>query len=94
MCCRVGSRLELVDDNAFHAQITVVVGFDLLHVFQQRIQRLARELVAIEGDQAGVGGDQRRAREEVQRRRGVDEHAIEISRQFVERIAQLVDLVA
>jgi hypothetical protein len=76
---QIGARLELVDHDAFHPQVAVVVGLDLLHVLQQRIQRLARELVAVEGDQAGIGGDQRRAGEEVQRRRGVDEHAVEAS---------------
>jgi hypothetical protein len=48
---------------------------------------------AIEGNQAGVGGDQRRAREEMQRRRCVDPDLVEAF-QGVERLAQLVDLVA
>jgi hypothetical protein len=71
-----------------------VVGLDLLDVLEQRVERPAREVVAVEGDQAQLGGDQRRAGVEVERRRGVDEDRVEVVGEFVEGVAQLEDLVA
>ena len=88
-----GARLELVDDDALDHQVGIVVGADLGHVLHQRVQRLAGEFVAVEGNQAGVGGDQRRAGIEMQRRRRVDPDLIEAFER-IERLAQLVDLVA
>ena len=47
---QVGPGLELVDDDATDLEIAVVVGLDLLHVLQQRVEGTPREVVAVEGD--------------------------------------------
>jgi malic enzyme len=70
-----------------------VVGADFIDVVEQAVERAAGELVAVEGDQAGVGGDQRRAGVEVQRRRRVDPDFV-VAFERIQRLAQLVDLVA
>jgi hypothetical protein len=88
-----GAGLELVDDDAFDFEPGVVVGADFVDVVEQAVERAAGELVAVEGDQAGVGGDQRRAGVEVQRRRRVDPDFV-VAFERIERLAQLVDLVA
>lgn len=38
---QVGAGLELVDNNACHGQIGVVVSADFLHVVHQGVQRFA-----------------------------------------------------
>src|SRR5687768_10639658 len=67
---------------------------DLGDVFEQHIKRPAREIVAIERDEAAVGCDECRAGEEVERRRGVDVDEIVLLVELGERLAQLEDLVA
>jgi len=55
-------RLELVDHDAFDFQAFVVVFLQFFDFRQQAIQRLARETVAIEGDQHTISSNQRRNR--------------------------------
>mmetsp|Transcript_23212 Transcript_23212/g.54894 ORF Transcript_23212/g.54894 Transcript_23212/m.54894 type:complete len:384 (-) Transcript_23212:1573-2724(-) len=89
--------LELVDDDALDAQFGRMVGADLLHRLEQPVERAAREVVAVEGDQAALGRDQRRAGVEIQRRRRVHPDlvvAAVLLLQRLERLLQLVDLVA
>ena len=90
---QAGARLELVDHDAFHLQLLVVVLAQFVDLLQEAVQRLAREAVAVEGDQHAIGSDQRRHGVEVQRRRGVQVDAVVVSRQLAEQFAQLVDLV-
>jgi hypothetical protein len=90
---QAGPWLELVDDDALDQQIRVVVGLDFLDAVEQAVQRAAREVVAVERDQAALRRDQRRPGVEVQRRRRVDPHRVVVAGQFDQRIAQLVDLV-
>ena len=51
---QVGAGLVLVDYDALHLQAVVVIGADFFGVGEQRIERIARKLVAIEGNQAGI----------------------------------------
>ena len=53
-----GPGLVLIHHDSLHEQVGIVILSDLGDVFQQLVERLARELVAIEGDQAGLGTDQ------------------------------------
>ena len=89
-----GARLKLIDHDALDLQTGVVVGADLLHVGQQRIERLAREVVAIERDQAAAGPHERGPGVKVERRRGVEINLLVLVAQLRQRLAQLVDFVA
>src|SRR3546814_4398217 len=75
-CWQFRARRELIGDDAFDTQLVVVVGPQFLDVGEQGVQRLARELIAVERNQHAVRGDQGRARVKVQRRRRVDEHGV------------------
>ena len=90
---QVGARLKLVDHDAFDTQRGVVVGADFGDVIEQRIQRAAREVVAIERDQAAIGSDQRGTRVKVQRGRRVDPDFV-VAFERVQRLFQLVNFVA
>ncbi|MNP17357.1 hypothetical protein D3C76_1097860 [compost metagenome] len=87
------TRLELVDHDALDFEIFVMVFLQLLDFPQQAIQRLAREAVAVEGNQAAIRRDQGGNRIEVQRRRGIQVDPVVLVVQRVEQFAQLVDLV-
>ncbi|MNC18376.1 hypothetical protein D3C75_662760 [compost metagenome] len=65
----------------------------LVNLGEQTVQRLAREAVAVEGNQHPIGPDQRGNCIEIQRRRGVQVDPVVILVQLVEQFAQLVDLV-
>ena len=87
-----GTLLELVDHDPRHLQILVVVLPYLLHALEEGVQRPSREIVAVEGNQAPLPGDEGRQREEVERRRRVQVDLV-VSLEAVEGVPQLVDLV-
>src|SRR5690606_32685873 len=90
---QVGTRLELVDDNAFHLQFVIVVLARFLDVVQQRVQRLARKRITVERDQHTVAGNQRRERVEIIGGWCIDVDHVELLLQIQQQAAQLVDLV-
>ena len=51
-------------------------------------ETLEREVLAVERNQHGVGGDERVEREQAERRRRVDEDVVEAVAQRIERRAQ------
>ena len=70
-----------------------MVFLDLLDLAQQAVQGLAGKTVAVERDQATVGGDHRRHGVEVQRRRRIQVNPVVILGQLIKQLTQLVDLV-
>ena len=91
---QIGARLKLVDDDALDHQIGVVVGLNFLHVFQQRVERLARKIVAVKRNQATARANQRRAGVKIQGGRRVDVNAVVAWGQLLKRFAQLENFVA
>lgn len=89
---RLGARLELVDGDAFDEQLRIMIGANLADVVEQAVERVAGEGIAVEGNQAGVCGDQGRAGMEVQRRRRVDPDFVEVLER-IEGLAQLVEIL-
>src|SRR5690606_31616794 len=85
-----GARLELVDHDALNLQVLVVILLQLLDLGEQAVQGIARETVAIEGNQHSIGGDQRRDRVEIQRRRGIQIDPVVVLGQLLQQFAQLV----
>src|SRR5918995_1299095 len=71
-----------------------MIGANFGDVFEQRIKRTAREIVAVERNETAVGCDQGRAGEEIERRRRVEVDEIVLLVEFGERLAQFEDLVA
>ncbi len=66
--------LELIHHNALDYQARIMVCFDLANIVHQGIQRLAREIVAVERNDATVGGDQRGLGENIVGRRRIEEN--------------------
>ena len=69
-----------------------MVSADFSDMLEQGIEGATGEVVAVEGNQAGVGGDQRGQGVEVHRRWGVDPDLV-VAGERVEGVLQLVDLV-
>ena len=80
---------KLVHDDSLDHEPGIVIGADLGDVVEQAVERTARERVAVERDEAAVGCDERRAGEEVERRRRVDVDEIVFFVELGERLAQL-----
>src|SRR5471032_2163738 len=85
--------LKLVDHDPFDGQFGIVVMLDLLNIFEHRIQRTARKIIAIEWDQTAFDRDQRRAGEEIEGGGRIDIYRV-IAVETFERIAQLVNFIA
>ena len=71
-----------------------MIGLNLFEAFHQAVERTARKIVAVKGNQAALSGDQSRACVEVERGWRVDPDLIEFIFQIEQGIAQFVDLLA
>ena len=83
----------MIDYDPFHAQCPIMVGLNFADIIHQGIESTPREVVAVEGNQAGIGSDQCRTGIKIHSWRGVDEDIVECL-EGIQRLPQFVHLVA
>src|SRR5579872_4988238 len=88
LAAEVGALVELIEEDALDTKLGIPASLDGLNGFEELGDTLEGEVLALHGDDDGVGRDEGIEVEEIESRGAIEDDEIELGAEWGERLAQ------